>query len=107
MFIVYVWIMFGNKYVQFRIICPLLGSIIVDTFYVDPHSNQYKNSPWNQPIGRPINVLDNWVRFEQDSSLVYICLMKWLSNPDTEPIKLQWIRQYNFHFVQIIEIMYS
>ena len=54
--------MFGNKYVQFRNICPLLRSIIIDTFYVDPHSNQRKNSQKNPPISRHWSAFPSWLR---------------------------------------------
>ena len=37
--------MFGNKYVQFRIICSLFCGIIFHSLEVDPYSIQYEKCP--------------------------------------------------------------
>ena len=42
MFIVCVSLVVYSEYVQFRVICSFLCSIIFDTFEVDPQSIQYE-----------------------------------------------------------------
>ena len=44
-FTIRVDLVFGSKYVQFREICLLQGSLIINTFWIDPHSELLQNVP--------------------------------------------------------------
>ena len=81
MFTVCVSLVLDSKYLQSRIICSLLCSIIVDTFEVDPHLIQYEKC-----LVKPTNRLRNYNHFKCVSDKYGFVSNVWASL--THPI--QW-----------------